>query len=63
MIKVVTLFLVFILVLAMFGRLRMPKLPKSLKRKGVQTGVKCKSCGRYSLAGEKCPCGGTGDKT
>nr|WP_323780316.1 hypothetical protein [Amylibacter sp.] len=57
MVKVVTLFLVFILVLAMFGRLRMPKINNPMKRKGVKAGVKCKSCGRYSLAGEKCPCG------
>ncbi len=46
MVKVVTLFLVFILVLAMFGRLRMPKINNPMKRRGVQAGVKCKSCGR-----------------
>lgn len=58
MVKVVTLFLVFIIVLAMFGRLRFPKLPRPFRKKALKAGEKCPSCGRYSVAGEPCPCGG-----
>lgn len=47
--KIITLFLVFMAVLALFGRLRMPKL--SLKRPG-----RCPSCGRPKLGKGPCPC-------
>jgi ribosomal protein L32 len=57
MVKVVSLFLIFILVLAMFGRLRLPKIQNPLKREKVQPSVKCSKCGRYNLAGEACACG------
>lgn len=57
MVKVVTLFLVFMIVLAMFGRLRMPKVKNPFKRKTVKASVKCEHCGRYNLAGETCTCG------
>ena len=58
MVKVVTFFLIFILVLGMFGRLRFPKIKNPLARKKVQPSVKCDTCGRYNLAGETCSCGG-----
>lgn len=58
MVKVVSLFLIFILVLGMFGKLRMPRLPRPFRRNQVTAGKKCPACGRYSVAGEPCPCGG-----
>lgn len=56
MIKIVSIFLILMVVLAMFGRLRMPKIKNPLKRKKVQPGEKCDACGRYNLAGETCIC-------
>ena len=50
MIKVVSLFLIGMLVLAMFGRLRIPGL-KRLQSK------KCPSCGRYRIGKGPCDCG------
>ena len=56
MVKVVTLFLIFIMVMAMLGRLRMPKLPGPFRRKSLKAGEKCAKCGRYSVSGEPCKC-------
>lgn len=54
MVKVITLFLVFIAILALLGRLRMPgfRLPrrKSAKR--------CERCGRPLIGRAACECGG-----
>jgi hypothetical protein len=52
MIKIVSLFLIVILGLAMFGRLRIGGGPK--RRTG--TG-KCPKCGRYRIGRGPCPCG------
>ncbi len=60
MVLVVSLFLIFMLVLAMFGRLRMPKIKNPLRRDRVKAAVKCKKCGRYTLKGETCECGSAG---
>ena len=49
--KIVTLFLVFIAVLGMFGKLRI-LLPKSLA-----SAKKCPSCGRFRIGSGPCPCG------
>ena len=49
-IKIVSLFLIVMLVMAMFGRLRFPGQAK-LKS------MKCPSCGRYRMGKGKCPCG------
>lgn len=48
-IKAVTLFLVGIAVLAMFGKLRFPG------QKKLST-MKCPDCGRYRIGKGKCPC-------
>ncbi|WP_308915807.1 hypothetical protein [Jannaschia sp. LMIT008] len=48
--KIVTLFLIGIAVLAMFGRLRL-RLPKSLAR------TKCRACGTPRIGRGACPCG------
>jgi len=54
-IKAVSLFLILMLVLAMFGRLRAPKLKNPLKRKPLET-KKCKKCGSYILGDGPCDC-------
>lgn len=48
--KVVLLFLVFIAVLGMFGKLRLP----GAKRLG---GARCPQCGRPRIGRGPCPCG------
>jgi hypothetical protein len=48
--KIVTLFLVFIAVLGMFGKLGL-LVPRRL------SSAKCPSCGRYRIGRGPCPCG------
>lgn len=56
MLKIVTLFLAFMAVLAMFGRLRLPNLKDRFKRgQDLPKPRMCKSCGRYVLRGGPCP--------
>ncbi|QBY02491.1 hypothetical protein E2K80_18560 [Rhodophyticola sp. CCM32] len=55
MIKIVSLFLIGMVVLAMFGRLRLPRIG----RRGGPTGglpkpSLCPECGRYNLKGGPC---------
>ncbi len=50
MFKIVTLFLVGIVVLAMFGKLRFPG------QKRLQS-AKCPACGRYRIGKGPCSCG------
>ncbi|WP_292023275.1 hypothetical protein [Maritimibacter sp. UBA3975] len=50
MIKAVSLFLIGMLVLAMFGRLRIPGADKLANRK-------CPKCGRFRLGRGPCECG------
>ena len=50
MIKVVSLFLIGMVVLAMFGRLRFPGQAR------LQS-LKCDGCGRYRIGKGACPCG------
>ncbi len=50
--KAVVLFLVAMLVLGMFGKIRRPTLPKrgsASKGVAVQTARKCPSCGTYMI--------------
>ena len=51
MVKIVTLFLVFVAVLGMFGKLSL------LIPKRKQTATICKSCGRHVIGKGPCPCG------
>lgn len=51
-IKIVSLFLIGMLVLAMFGRLRLP----GAVRKGLKKPGKCPDCGRYRIGKGPCPC-------
>jgi hypothetical protein len=50
MIKVVTFFLIGMMILALFGRLRFPGSER-LKS------AKCKKCGRFRIGKGPCPCG------
>lgn len=50
-IKIATLFLVVMAVLAMFGRIRMPNLGR------IKSAKKCKACGRPKIGKDPCPCG------
>lgn len=49
-VKIVAFFLLFMAILAMFGRLRFPKL--QVRRK-----ARCKACGRFRIGSGPCPCG------
>lgn len=49
MVKVVSLFLIGILVMAMFGKLRFPG------QKRLEA-TKCKKCGRYKIGKRGCGC-------
>lgn len=51
--KIVSLFLVFIAVLAMFGKLRVSTISKAL---GVKKPGKCKKCGRFQIGSGPCAC-------
>ncbi len=53
MVKVVSLFLIAILALGMFGKLR---LPGTRKRRGIKTARKCPSCGAYLIGDGPCKC-------
>ncbi|MDF1854561.1 hypothetical protein [Pseudooceanicola sp.] len=48
-VKIVTLFLIGMAVLAMFGKLRMPRPPR-------RTAAKCPACGRHRIGKGPCPC-------
>lgn len=49
-VKIVTLFLVAMAVLAMFGRLRFPGQQRLAS-------MKCRGCGRYRIGKGPCGCG------
>jgi hypothetical protein len=54
--KIVSLFLVAMAVLAMFGRLRFPGQKKL-------NSARCRSCGRFRIGKGPCACGQGGPKT
>ncbi len=51
LVKIVTLFLVFVAVLGMFGKLRL-LVPKKLRKAAT-----CDACGRHLIGKGPCPCG------
>ncbi len=55
LVKIVTVFLVGIAILGMFGKLNYPG------KKQLQN-AKCKSCGRFRLGKGPCDCGAPGRK-
>jgi hypothetical protein len=52
MLKIISLFLIFMVVLAMFGRLRWPGSGK--KGRAMPKPRVCPDCGRYNLRGGRC---------
>ena len=54
--KIITLFLIAMGVLAMFGKLRAPKIGNPLKREKIHSATKCKKCGSYILGDGPCAC-------
>ncbi len=55
MLKIVSLFLIFMAVLAMFGRLRIPGISRRQDGTGGLPRPKlCPDCGRYNLRGGPC---------
>jgi len=55
-IKAVSLFLIAILALAMFGRLKTPKLRNPIGKPKVAAARKCKKCGSYVVGDGPCAC-------
>ncbi|MCH2077022.1 MAG: hypothetical protein MK180_09080 [Rhodobacteraceae bacterium] len=55
-VKIVTFFLIFVAVMAMFGRIRFPHLPGVEKMRQL-TSRKCRACGRPRIGKGPCPCG------
>ncbi|MCB1338620.1 MAG: hypothetical protein KDK10_14585 [Maritimibacter sp.] len=53
LLKVISLFLVFMMVLALFGRLRFPGQKRL-------SSLKCPKCGRYRIGSGPCACGHKG---
>ncbi len=51
--KIITLFLVGMAILAMFGKLRVPKIGQKL---GKKTAHKCAKCGSYKIGKGPCAC-------
>lgn len=56
MVKAVTLFLIVMIILGIFGKLRMPRLPGIGRKKGIADARKCKRCGGYILGEGPCAC-------
>lgn len=56
MVKIVTLFLIALVVLAILGRLRIPGLGDWRKRGHRITAIRCDRCGAFLLGGERCSC-------
>jgi len=62
LVKIVTFFLIGIAVLAMFGKLRLPKGARRLGRRDEQDKLppkpgKCRHCGAFKVGPGPCPCG------
>lgn len=56
MVKVVTLFLIAMIVLAMMGRLRFPKFGSRNRKGSIKDARKCPECGSYILHDGDCGC-------
>ena len=58
LVKIVTFFLIGMVVLAMFGRVRVPGVGKV----ALQRPRRCPSCKRYLFNSDPCPCGASRHK-
>jgi hypothetical protein len=57
LVKIVSLFLIGIAVLAMFGRLRLPGASRRIGKGETPTKPKkCRQCGAYMIGEGPCPC-------
>lgn len=56
-VKIVSLFLIGMAVLAMFGRLRLPGPGGRKIAFGRSKSAKCPQCGRHRIGSGPCPCG------
>ncbi|MGO4852437.1 hypothetical protein [Phaeovulum sp. W22_SRMD_FR3] len=59
MVKIITLFLIVIAALAVFGRFRISGFGKKKPKKLT---ARCLACGRPRIGTSPCPCGGAGNK-
>ncbi|MEX0970503.1 MAG: hypothetical protein WD046_08690 [Paracoccaceae bacterium] len=60
MVKVVTFFLIGMVILGIFGRLKMPRLP--FGKNGGRMAAKCPQCGVIGPAKGRCHCGYKGKR-
>lgn len=59
--KIVALFLVFMAVIAMFGKLRLPGQKHLDRLRGRRLNAEtCPACGRHKIGRGACPCGKKG---
>jgi hypothetical protein len=56
MVKVITFFLIGMVILALFGRLRIPKV--MTRETKPLTAARCKRCGKPLIGKGPCDCGG-----
>ena len=54
--KAVLIFLIFIILLGIFGKLRLPSLPNLKRKNSMAQTKKCKGCGSYIFKGIDCSC-------
>lgn len=60
-VKAVTFFLIFMVVLAMFGRLRAPRILSRGRKGNLAKPARCPKCGAHVI-GDACVCGAPGPK-
>lgn len=56
MLKIVSLFLVVIAVLALFGKLRVPRLSNPFRKPRIGAARRCERCGRFLIGSDTCTC-------
>jgi len=57
MFKIISIFLIVMFVLGIFGKLRFPRIGKPPGQASLRSPRKCRNCGRFLIADEKCDCG------
>ncbi len=59
LIKAVSIFLIAMVALGLFGKLRFGTFGRDRKDRALQ-GRKCRHCGGFAIGSAACPCGRTG---